>query len=71
MNDSGGGYRVGADNTEAYGLATARELERKARRPGLGTGRWPSGRTVLRVLPVVVVVVVLGGWLLTAMNARV
>jgi len=70
MNDSGGGYRIGPDNGEAHGLATARELERGTQRPRLETGRWPRGRIVVRAVLLVFGLIVVAGWVLTATHGQ-
>jgi len=70
VNDSGGGYRIGPDAGEVYGLATARELERGTKPPRLETGRWPSGRVAVRAVLFVVVLLIVAGWLLTATHGQ-
>lgn len=70
VNDSGGGYRIGPDAGEVYGLATARELERGTKPPRLETGRWPSGRVAVRAVLLVVALLIVAGWVLTATHGQ-
>ncbi len=66
----GGGNRIGPDAVEAYGLASARELERGTQPPRQETGRWPSGTVALRAVLLVLALIVVVGWVLTATHGR-
>jgi hypothetical protein len=60
MNDLG--------STRALAESAVSDAQRR-RHGRLGTGRWPSVGTMLRIIVAIFVAIVLIGWLLTALNA--
>jgi len=54
------------------GLADSKVAETEARARaahGLVTGRWPTGRTVVRVLGLAIGALIVAAWVLTAINS--
>ena len=71
MIDNSGGFERNTYSGMS-GLADAKvsETEQRARRVrGLVTGRWPSGRTMVRVIGFALGGVVFMAWVVTAINS--
>ncbi len=69
MGNSGGDQRNSYSGMSALADSEASEIERRARGArGLASGRWPSGRTVVRVVGLALGGLVVLAWVLTAIN---
>ena len=69
IGNSGGFERNSYSGMSGLADSKVSETERRAQRRGLVAGRWPSGRTVVRVLGLTVGAVVVLAWVLTAINS--
>lgn len=70
MSDSSGGFeRNTYSGMSGLADSTASDIERQAREArGPVAGRWPSGRTIVRVVGLTIGAVVILAWVLTAIN---
>lgn len=70
MSDGFGGLEGWGNPNDSTGVADTQVAEaRRSAQLGVDTGRWPETRTMARAVLLTIAAIVVGGWLLTLLNA--